>query len=239
MIHLSRIAVFFIAGLAVGFLSSCEYSTTRISESLSSQTENSLRQKLEVENPEKDFELIDLLGDSAAVFSVNIATDVPEVVFRRLTMNLDERIREMGLFGNILSDNQLAALFEQNRRLNQARDVYLDSLSVVSASNKDISNPLGKYLKTDNFLVFQIDRWPCEDCTVSSGIRMKLRVVDTETGYIVWTGINEKDNVLDEEWGKLETVALDLSNELLENFLDRFKRKWHKKRHENLAMMAK
>jgi hypothetical protein len=179
-------------------------------------------------------ESIDLLGNSAAVFSFFGTNSLPLTSAEKLHQTVINKILDLEFYSTILDDKDLSQLLEKNSKLAQAKEIYLDSLTVVSVSDKDISNPLGRYLSVDNFLVFQLDRWPCPTCEDDKGIRMKLRLVDAESSYIIWTGIVEKRKLDDEEAANVEAVALQMAEQLADNFNNRFKKKWHRKRFNNL-----
>ncbi len=187
----------------------------------------------------KEFpELIDLIGHSVTVFSVFVDPTIPAETAATLHQRITDHIKDMPLYSNSLSDDELNSLLEQNPRLIQAKEIYIDSLTMVSVSDKDISNPLGNYLKVDNFLVFQLDKWPCLECKQGNSIRMKLRLVDTETGYILWTGIAENRKISKKESEDLMILVDELSDRLTENFFNRFKKKWHRKRFDRLGETA-
>ncbi|MCP4750090.1 MAG: hypothetical protein GY866_04310 [Proteobacteria bacterium] len=197
-----------------------------------------LRERQEKENGKQDFATIDLLGDSVAVFLVFNSKDIPDRISQQLQSDIDQTISKMRFFDKLLSSDQLEDLFQGDRRVVHSKDIYLDSLLKVAVSDKDISNPLGKYLGVDDLLVFQVDRWPCRDCDTDTGMRMKLRIVDADTGYIIWTGTNEKSALLDGEFDDLDGVARKLANDLWDSFHHRFRQKWHRKRFNNLALLA-
>ncbi len=177
----------------------------------------------------------DLLGKSAVMFSVFATQSLPLKSAESLHAAVGKKLQNIAFYSKVVSDEELNELLLKNSRLAQAKEIYLDSLTVVAVSDKDISNPLGNYLNVDNFLVFQLDQWPCQGCTNNKGIRMKLRLVDAKSSYIIWTGIAEKRKLNEEESANLEATAVDLAEELADHFNNRFKKKWHHKRFSNLA----
>ncbi len=213
-------------------------SNTVFSESISIHSKEALLEKRKIEDTKNDPEYADLLGNSTAVFSMVLSPEVPVNINNKLKNDVNQKIQEMQLFGSILAQRELNNLLQKNNRLNQAKEIYLDSLATVSVSNKDISNPLGKHLKTENFLVFQLDQWPCAHCSRKQEMRMKLRLVDAETGFIVWTGIGEAKNLTNQELEDIEGTAGKLADDLIGRFYNCFKKKWHKKRFSNLAKLS-
>jgi hypothetical protein len=86
--------------------------------------------------------------------------EIPAETAETLHRLIGQKLENSGLYSKVLSDDSLNALLTQKSDLTQAKDIYLDTLAVVLASDKDISNPLGNYLQVKNFLIFQVDRWP-------------------------------------------------------------------------------
>ncbi len=220
--------------IAFGF-SSCSSSEVTFSDSISEYSKESLLTIKKIEETKLHPELSDLLGDSVVVFSVFSDKNTPIDTAESLHHDVFTRVKEMTLFSSMVEDQRLNSLLNKNNQLAHAKEIYLDSLTTVSVSDKDISNPLGKYLIADNFLVFQLDRWPCIECNTPTGMRMKLRVVDAESCYIFWTAIVEIRKLSEEELNDLTSVAAKLTNQLTETFYNCFKKKWHRKRFEGLA----
>lgn len=218
------------------FLASCQFSNQVLSERISQPAKDFLLQRKDIQ--ESESETIHLLGNSLVVFSIFASKKVPKNISQQLQADFAHNIINLQLFQKVLAGKKLEEFFKQNRAFNQSKAIYLDSLVTVSVSDKDISNPLGKFLDSENILVFQVDRWPCQDCMLEKEMRMKLRIVDAESGYIVWTGINEKTKLSEDDMGNLDVIAQELSDELLNSFYHRFKRKWHRKRFSNLALLV-
>jgi hypothetical protein len=221
--------------IIVTLLASCSSTETTISETIPEYSRDAILEFRKIENNKAFPETADLLGKSVAVFSIVLTPDAPQHVVESLHQNLLEKIDDAGLYPALLSDQRLTALLSQNPKLLQAKEIYLDSLTIVSVSDKDISNPLGKTLETENFLVFQLDLWPCADCKQNNTLRMKLRLVDSETSFIIWTGIAEMQKIELKELNDIDAIALKLAEDLLEEFNLCFSQKWHRKRFDNLA----
>lgn len=227
---LSIISVFLIVLLTIG----CSGSGT-FTDTIAEHSRTAILEERKIEETKAYPEAIDLLGNSAAVFSFFGTKSIPLQSAEKLHKAVISRIEGLTFYQSILSDEQLNAMLEKNPGMAQGKEIYLDSLTVVSVSDKDLSNPLGRYLNVDNFLVFQLDRWPCLTCKDDNGIRMKLRLVDAKSSHIIWTGIAEKRKLDGEEAANVEALALNLAEQLADNFNNRFKKKWHRKRFENLA----
>ena len=220
------------------FLSSCSGSETNFSEAIPEYSRDAIYEFRKIEEKNPFPEAVDLLGKSAAVFSVVIASDAPRDLVTLMHQQLIEKLSNTGMYPRLLNDEELNGLLSKNPQLTQFKELYLDSLTVVSVSDKDISNPLGRYLNSENLIVFQLDRWPCLDCNSEKSIRMKLRLVDAETSLIIWTGIIEKKGLKTEEMENLEKIATDLASELTQQFYTCFMKKWHRKRFDNLTQAA-
>ncbi len=227
---LSVIFVFSIASMTIG----CS-TTGTFTDTIAEHSRTAILEERKIEEFKAYPEAADLLGSSAAVFSFFGTKDIPLKSAEKLHQSMIAKIQGLSFYESILSEESLNAMLENNPRMRQGKEIYLDSLTVVSVSDKDLSNPLGRYFKVDNFLVFQLDRWPCLTCSDDKGMRMKLRLVDAKSSHIIWTGIAEKRKLDEEEAANLETLALNLAEQLADNFNNRFKKKWHRKRFENLA----
>ncbi|MBU2511868.1 hypothetical protein KJ966_11055 [bacterium] len=213
-------------------------SNTKFSESLPEYNKEGILKNKNLEKTKTHPELKDLIGSSVTVFSVFIDPTIPADSATYLHQRITDNIRNTPLYSNSLTDDELNLLLKQNPQLTQAKDVYIDSLATVSVSDKDISNPLGNYLKVDNFLVFQLDQWPCFNCNQDKKIRMKLKLVDAKTGYVVWTGIAENRKISKKESEDIMGLVDELSDQLTEDFFNRFKKKWHRKRYDRLSKNA-
>lgn len=226
--------IWYCLGFLLSFiLASCS-SRGKISDTISEYSRNALIEEMQQKQKKTYPELIDLLGESAVLFSIVNDESTPQDIAGNLHQRLGNSLAQKQLFSEWLDDIELNDRLSQNSRLAQAKDIYLDSLTVVSVSDKDISNPLGRYLGVTNLFVFQIDKWPCVDCAPPRGLRMKLRVVDAASSYIVWTGIAEKKEFKPREASQVDTIILSLAEDLIDRFFHRFKKKWHRKRFDHL-----
>lgn len=237
MFHQKSIAYPCILFLIFVLLSSCQSSSSSLSETVVSHSAKIIRANSNpTDNIHRD-ETIILLGDSAAIFFTSLADDFPKQLSYDLADHLNQRLEQMVMFHSIQKTDTLDLFFKKNRSLNQLKNTYLESLARVSVSNKDISNRLGKRLNVKNFVALQVDRWPCPECQAPFQIKIKLRLIDAAAGYIIWTGINEIS--LDNSAEITLQQATVLLDELLDTFQYRFKRKWHRLRFQNLSLLAK
>jgi len=220
-------------------VASCQYSSTFTSAQLTDQAVEYLMENKNPGSSDFNFQSADLLSDSVALFIVINTPNIPSQEADLLQNHYQDQIKESALFEAFLDRNQLESRFKSNRQLDQSKEIYLDSLTTVAVSDKDISNPLGKYLQAGNFLILQVDKWPCTDCLEKKEMRLKLRLVDSLSGYIVWTGIAEKNSLTEEETGNLLVTSQAICDELIDIFYHRFSEKWHRKRFKNLALLAK
>jgi len=217
---------------------SCQLDNVIYSETLSNRAERALRAEMPDVKAKESLEAFDLLKQSAALLFVNEASGLPDTVFFQLRNRVRERITQMRFFTKLLNPEEMDRFFANKRNLKQLKDIYLEGLTAVSVSNKDISSHLGKRLKIENLIVFQIDQWPCGDCEIDTRMIMKLRVVDAESGFIVWTGIIERYELTRQKTDELPTLALHQAEELLDIFHSRFRKKWHTLRYKNLALIS-
>jgi len=215
---------------------SCQSNTLYLAESLSKEGVEILNQQNAKTKYLTFGENRNILGKTVAIFYYASDPSVPAGIAEKLKTALLKKIEEAQFFSQVIPGVEQLSRLGDSRILNQKLDIYLESLAVVSVSNKDISNPLGQSLACDDFLVLQIDRWPCETCSNKTTIRMKLRLVNAKTGLIYWTSIGSISDIDFKNPEVPTSLALSLSNSLIETFIHNFKRKWHKLRFYNLAM---
>lgn len=219
--------------ISLGFVS-CSSSSAILSDSISENSKKLLFEGKEIYDVKEHPEFLDLLGSSVAVFSVFSDKNTPVTSAQALHSLVLSKTQGNLVFSSVLDDERLNALLTDNTFLAQKKEIYLDSLTAVSVSDRDISNPLGKFLSIDNFLVYQLDQWPCQQCEGPVGLRMKLRVVDAKTGLIIWTAIAESRNLSEEEISDLDAAVATVAGQLADSFYNVFKKKWHRKRFEGL-----
>lgn len=219
--------------VTIGF-ASCSSNTAILSDSVSEQSKASLFENQEIYKIKEHPELLDLLGKSVAVFSVFSDKKTPTETAQELHSLVLAKIEEKPVFPSVLDDKSLNSLLTQNKVLAQKKEIYLDSLTAVSVSDRDISNPLGAHLDVENFLVYQLDQWPIQSGDAPAGFRMKLRVVDAKTGLIIWTAIAESRKLSAEEISDPAAAVKAVAGQLTDNFYNVFKKKWHRKRFEGL-----
>lgn len=217
--------------------SSCQSNFSSMSETVVSRSAKKLREAATPPENISRTENIVLLGRSAALFYLDLAEGFPKEASEDLAAFLNRRVAELPFYQPVRKIGDFDTFFKNNRYLNELKDTYLESLARVSVSNKDISNRIGRELKVDNLIAFHIDRWPCAECSTPLRIRLKLRVIDLASGMIIWTGINELqvNQPTDGTYDQLQK----LSQELLDQLQKRFERKWHRKRFQNLALLAR
>ncbi len=220
-------------------LSACSPSSqTTLSEVIPGHNKEAVSERKKIGETKTHPETADIMGKSVAVFTVVVTPDAPQALVESLHHKLLKRLSDNGLYELVLSDQVLNERLSANPKLVQAKEIYLDSLTAVSVSDKDISNPLGKTLKVENLLIFQLDQWPCTGCRQSSTLRMKLRLVDSESSFVLWTGIAEIQKVTQKELEDPDALGLNLADQLIDEFYLCFMKKWHRKRFDNLAKLA-
>jgi hypothetical protein len=212
----------------------CQKNTTTLNDTISRRTETALRERLQHQAPANYKENIDLLGRSAALFMVVVPETVPDDVEERLGQRFRETIAARAFFEQITESHVQEALWQRDRDLNEMKSLFLEALTLVSVSNHDFSFRLGNALGVENLLVMQIDSWPTSDGSSGPWLRMKLRLVQADLGLIIWTGSAEIESPVFVGSEELYPIAQHLSDHLLELFFDRFKKKWHRKRYDQL-----
>lgn len=227
--------ILFNLGLTALFVSGCSSYTTYQSEIISDRVQVKMEAQLERETPEITHQNINLLGKTAAFFFVVKAGQaVQEADQKRLHTQTYQKIVKTNFYETCIADQQITVLLEKKLALNQLKKIYLESISSVAVSDKDISNPLGKALGADNFIIFQVDNWGASEAGQPDILKMKMRVVNSGSGDILWTALHIMENV-SKQPGTLEEKVDFVANTLTENFYHRFQPKWHKQRFVNLA----
>jgi len=221
-------STFFLFCLGLG-LSSC--SATLTSEQISKTAERHFE---ETKGLAGTLQNRDFLGLSAGFFVLLNHKEVPEDVKAPMEAKVFAAVEQMGFFPVLLRNEDLNTRLQEDRQMRVNSEIYLDSLTNVAVSDKDLANPLGQYLNVDDLLVFHVSLWPCPTCSNKSTLRLKLRLVDASSGLILWTAGVEQE-LFDYELGAAPEIALELANNLTQLFDERFKVKWHKARFANLA----
>ncbi|MDH5559360.1 MAG: hypothetical protein OEY59_00730 [Deltaproteobacteria bacterium] len=221
--------------LFCAFMVSCQSLSQNLNESISNSGIERLKLEYQIQKaPSLSHEFNELLHQNVAVFSVITAREIPSNLSDELIDIVRQRINQTGFFSKLIGDETIREFFSGNQEANHLKDNYLDSLVTVSVSDKDIINPLGKELQFGNLVVLHMDLWPCPTCKTNDLIRIKVRVVDADSGIIIWTGINEQVINFKEELD-LPLISKNLTKGLMTAFYHRFKKKWHKKRYVHLA----
>jgi len=236
MVNKTNISIILVSLTFMFLIGSCSSSKAEFTERISKLSKETLSKKDKAK--EGHDELIALLGKSTAVFTAVMSKDVSQKALADINDSIVSQISDAQFFEKVLAAEKSQTLLQKNMELNQKKEMYLDSLVFVSVSDKDISNPLGKYLEVENFLVFQIDQWPSTDSNSQHSFLMKLRLIDTESGHVIWTGIAENRELNQEESTNIDRTALNLASKLAESFFHCFKKKWYRKRFDNLAKLS-
>lgn len=197
--------------------------------------ENHISRALE-KNPAYNYQYFDLLGKTAAVFLINNAVKIPGEVTNSFAQTLTTQLEASKLFESIVPPVQVVELLNKHGKIKQLSSIYMDTLTNISISDKDISKPMAEYLNVDSFFVLQIDNWPCPECLLQDRIRIKIKIVNADFSEILWTGIDEIFT-LDDPAEQFPEMAKILLTDLFDNFYNRFKIKWHKKRYYQLAQL--
>ena len=217
-------------------LFSCSSYDINYSESAPSKNkENFIFQKQEMDS-NYNYQTFDLLGKSAAIFLVNNSLKTPPVIINNLDRLFTTKLLESNLFVSVKPTEQVNNQLIKHAQIKQLSNIYLETLTNISVSDKDISRPMAEYLNVDNFVVLQIDNWPCSECLLYDRIRIKIKIVNAQSSAILWTGIDEI-YTLDYQSEHFPEMANILLTDLFQNFYNRFKIKWHKKRYYQLAQL--
>lgn len=224
---IEKLFLFIAGGLLLAGCSSINI----VSERVANEAEDRLseRKQLSVNSGN-----MDLLESQAGLFVHLEHPDLDAAYKEPLIAAVQEQFAGLGFFEQLRFDGALREQLEEDRQLRFKSEVYFDSLTTVAVSDRDIANPMGKYLGVGNFLVFQAVLWPCPTCNNRSIMRLKLRLVDTQSGLIVWTATAERE-LFEAELGEVGPISLELTELLGQMFESRFKTKWHKARFNNLA----
>jgi hypothetical protein len=218
--------------LTATLLSLASCGNTIISEAFSHKYLNK-KIDLNEERGNSIFRYNDLLGKRVAILAyVKEEKGIPGELFTKVKGKVYQNVLQTNLFASLLNDAEVNSRLNKQKLLKQETTIYLDSLANVAVSDKDISSKVGKYLNSDTFLVYQIDLWPCDNCITKDIMSIKLRLVETGTGAIIWTGIAEEREIVQEN--DLESSLFTLTDELVGLFYHRFKNRWHIKRFDSL-----
>ncbi len=161
---------------------------------------------------------------------------VSEELKSQIITQFTENIQNTGLFSKQITEEAARDIVGREGALNQKLEIYLDSLSMIAVSDRDIITPLGKKMGVDQVFVVQFDQWPCLDCEDEPTMRLKIRLVDVERGLVFWTGIAERE-FDEEDFERAEEISLEMMGELTEEFFNKYRPKWHYNRFQGLKRL--
>jgi len=175
---------------------------------------------------------VDYLGTEAAMWVTSAPNGPSRTEKDSLGALFQESIGKAGFFPVLLTEENIAERFADDRLMRQKADQFIETLNSVTVSDKDLSNPVGKFLSVNDLLVYHIAYWPCGACEGQQKVRIKVRLIDAESGLIVWTATAQQDTEPEDDSVEL---AKELTLALAEMFDGRFQPKWHKQRFINLS----
>ena len=162
----------------------------------------------------------------------NVSKDFEKELEQRFVNNVTGSM----IYTNTVSEADARAIIGTEGAENQRLEIYLDSLTMIAVSDRDIITPMGKKMGVDQVFVIQFDQWPCATCEEKTVMRLKARVVDVERGLVFWTGIAEKEFEQD-DYEYAEEISLQMVDELTGTFFHKYKLKWQHKRFNGLKRL--
>ncbi|MDX2469908.1 MAG: hypothetical protein QNL04_04950 [SAR324 cluster bacterium] len=177
-----------------------------------------------------------MIKDKYTYFFIVKLDQVSEELKGQIITQFIENIENTGLFTSRISEDAARDIVGREGALNQKLEIYLDSLSMIAVSDRDIVTPLGNKMGIDQIFVVQFDQWPCFDCDEGPMMRLKIRLVDVERGLIYWTGIAERE-FDEDDLERAGEISIEMMNELTVEFFNKYKPKWHFDRFRGLKRM--
>lgn len=153
----------------------------------------------------------------------------PELL-TQLSQSFEKQLKAYSIF-NVQGQKDFKPLQDQPQQA-----IFLDSYYTASTADKNISTQFKKELGIDLLLFPQIFTVPCSTCPfISQGVQIKVALVDTQTGFMVWSSYNSQKEV---SQNQLSAVLRQLLKESALLMYNRYREHWFEQRARSLQKLA-
>ncbi|MGK5092865.1 hypothetical protein WDW89_12720 [Deltaproteobacteria bacterium TL4] len=187
-------------------------------------------------------DLVPYIRKPVAFFVVSPGDSLPPKLWSTLVSKVEQRLKEFPSFEKVLAQEALNKIAVKNPHLKQLQHRYSTTLALTGISDKDLAFQLKEQLKVEQFLIMQLEEYPCteesDSCETSQQLLIRLQLIDASTGEQIWRGrINQLLSIADLEPPNFAARTLQLTEELLQMIEQGFNIPWHRSRYENLKKM--
>ena len=179
------------------------------------------------------------MGKQAAFFVEPSSGGIPSELWTTVVKKVETHLLQSSSFSKILTEADLAPIWNQNPILKQEQHRYITTLGLAGISDRDLSIKLGKKLNVDQFFLLQLEDYPCtEKCDSPQQFFLRFTIVDTQTSETIWRGrIHYEPDVEELQAEAYTALVLSLTDELIEALAQGFAIPWHQWRYEHLKQL--
>ena len=135
-----------------------------------------------------------------------------------LTKETLETLKKQNLFSdiklisseNIPDDSQI--LYE----------TYTDAVNAYLFTEKETAKHLANILEVQFFVFIQIVFWPCQSCETEDRIHLRMVLINTDSGSVLWIGDNFLGEIDKYDNDRIKETANELYDKILVSFLEQF-----------------
>lgn len=172
-----------------------------------------------------------------AIFQLSPPTTMSPELWATIQDKVQKRFSQFSNFSSFLTNSELKDFLNNHPNLKQKQYQLATTLALTNITDKDISVPLSKDLKVDQYLLFHLDELTCsEQCDTNQQLWLRINLVDAKEGESIYR-VRINYELDEDELEKKEYIVLDLTDELLNIFTEQFTVPWHQWRYEHLKRL--
>ena len=171
-----------------------------------------------------------------ALLTFNAADTLSQETWQNLISHTVDTFQNHPEFASFLTESELEKALQNVPGLANVLQRYRTTMVFVGVSDKDLVRPLQKTVKIDQFLLIQLEDYPCtESCPSDLQFLLRLKLFELQSGLLIYQiRLNyevDEEELLPEVLSKL---VLAKAQEILAEFSAKIKVPWHRWRYENL-----
>lgn len=150
---------------------------------------------------------------------------------------VENRLRNFSSFSKFNTRKETDIVLKENTQLLKQSELLITTMAWTGITDKNISKKLAKKLNIDQLFIFQIEEIPCKSCDGQCEIMIKARLVDANTGKLIWLGRDMFSLKEKERENKLKTYTMNKTTELIDDFTSEFLIPWNQLHYINLSQL--
>jgi len=176
------------------------------------------------------------LGQRTAFFVLKPDDPLPPELWQQVKVAVEEGINASSDIAHLVHGVELKQFWKQHPELNQEHARYSSTLMLTHISDRNLATHLSQQLNVSQFFILQAENYPCsEKCASEHQLMIRFLLVDAATGDILYR-IRFHEQLKDDaqEGEALQTLVLDVTEQMIQRFRSEFTTPWHRQRYENL-----